>query len=689
MLVGLADLDKKVKFAAATLQGPALTWWNSKVAIIGLEAVNQIPWTKMKQLMTAEFFLAEEVQRMEHELCNLKCHKCRKVGHQLRYCKEKVIATGANAQPVLTCYDCGEQGHTRNHCPKRKRPQGGNASGRANVIKDADKQGPNVVIENYLFEIDLMPIKLGTFDVIIRIDWLAERSANIVYGKKFVRIPCGNKTLIVEGDKGPSQLKAISCIKACKYIKRGCQMFVAHCHKCRKVGHQLRYCKEKVIATGANAQPVLTCYDCGEQGHTRNHCPKRKRPQGGNASGRANVIKDADKQGPNVVIVKLQKLLEKGFIRSSSSSWGASLLFVRKKDGSFRMCIYYRELNKLTIKNRYPLSRIDDLFDKLQDKDEHEEHLKIILELLKKEKLYAKFLKCKENAKNVKNQSKTRQYRTQDWKSAAKAGSTGIFLKKSSQEAKNVKRIQVQDKPVVFKVQKTSSRAKNVSQGAKPRAKTGHKNPATSFKQTLVSSKEVKKGGSTKAPTNFTAKADPGLSAPNNSIPLQQGMDEGTKNTSYDHISAGTDSYVLADQTKSVSKGLETVLTQPTIEKGVSSNVIHGDKEEAFTAIHDDKQKASSIIKLEDLAKLVSQIQQSFKDLDSPEDYPVINVDESDKDEPIAEAKDTSVPRSSSSSSLTTELKDLPSKFNKLTKEIKGLKTQVLKQEIELPNELK
>nr|GFA24427.1 retrotransposon protein, putative, Ty3-gypsy subclass [Tanacetum cinerariifolium] len=120
---------------------------------------------------------------------------------------------------------------------------------------------------------------------------------------------------------------------------------------------------------------------------------------------------------------QLQELSDKGFIRPSSSPWGASVLFVKKKDGSFRMCIDYRELNKLTIKNRYPLPRIDDLFDQLQgssvyskidlpflnkfvivfiddiliyskNKEEHEEHLRIILELLQKEKLYAMFSKC-------------------------------------------------------------------------------------------------------------------------------------------------------------------------------------------------------------------------------------------------------------------------------------------------------
>nr|GFB27124.1 retrotransposon protein, putative, Ty3-gypsy subclass [Tanacetum cinerariifolium] len=109
---------------------------------------------------------------------------------------------------------------------------------------------------------------------------------------------------------------------------------------------------------------------------------------------------------------QLKELSDKGFIKPSSSPWGAPVPFVKKKDGSFWMCIDYRELNKLTVKNRYPLPRIDDLFDQLQgssvyskinlrsgyavwfDKKEHEEHLKVILELLKKEELYAKFSEC-------------------------------------------------------------------------------------------------------------------------------------------------------------------------------------------------------------------------------------------------------------------------------------------------------
>ncbi|GKF84055.1 putative reverse transcriptase domain-containing protein, partial [Tanacetum coccineum] len=75
-------------------------------------------------------------------------------------------------------------------------------------------KGCTLILVNYVFEIDLMPIELGMFDVIIGMNWLVKHDAVIVCGEKVVHIPYGNKTLIVEGDKGVSRLKIISCIKA-------------------------------------------------------------------------------------------------------------------------------------------------------------------------------------------------------------------------------------------------------------------------------------------------------------------------------------------------------------------------------------------------------------------------------------------------------------------------------------------
>ncbi|GJS03464.1 zf-CCHC domain-containing protein [Tanacetum coccineum] len=354
-------------------------------------------------------------------------------------------------------------------------------------------------------------------------------------------------------------------------------------------------------------------------------------------------------------------------------------------------------------------------------------------------------------------------------------------------------------KPVGFKAPKLSSSVERVLQGTKPRAQPGHKKHSTSLKQPFVSSKEETKGGSSKAPTSSknghskkrkesssamdsnpsqplvsthvdtgmhkedhqatdgqaslgvtseeranprlssgcdasaysTAKATPGLSVPNDSIPQQQGMDERTKNTSFDHISVGTNPHVLVDQTQSVSEGLETVLTQPTIGKGINSITRQAEEE------------SSRIIKLEDLAKLVSNVQTNFKDLNSPEDDPVIVVDNSDEDEedevhttanaktedtfsqkhklelekkkPEAEAAllkaQPSFPNMGQlnellvkslqtefskilsahdfSSSLPSELKVLLSNLNELTKEVKGLKKQVHEWKIKLPGDLK
>ena len=69
---------------------------------------------------------------------------------------------------------------------------------------------------------------------------------------------------------------------------------------------------------------------------------------------------------PKELKLQLQDMLDKGFIRLNVSPWGALVLFVKKKNGSLRLCIDYRELNKVTVKSKYPLPRIDDLFDQLQ-----------------------------------------------------------------------------------------------------------------------------------------------------------------------------------------------------------------------------------------------------------------------------------------------------------------------------------
>nr|GFB76228.1 hypothetical protein [Tanacetum cinerariifolium] len=83
--------------------------------------------------------------------CPIKCNKCGKIGHKARDCWSKVVATGANAQPVMTCYGCREKGHIKTNCPTRNNPGRNEARGQAYALRDGDQNlGPNVVTGTFL-----------------------------------------------------------------------------------------------------------------------------------------------------------------------------------------------------------------------------------------------------------------------------------------------------------------------------------------------------------------------------------------------------------------------------------------------------------------------------------------------------------------------------------------------------------
>nr|GEY46661.1 reverse transcriptase domain-containing protein [Tanacetum cinerariifolium] len=193
------------------------------------------------------------------------------------------------------------------------------------------------------------------------------------------------------------------------------------CTSCKRTGHIARYCRSRAANTNNNNnnnnnnnqratvayQGVPTCFECGAQGISclfgEYYYKDDQRQVGGEATENVPIVRESSEVFPEdlpglpptrqvefqINLIpgaahiarapyrlasskmkklsdQLQELSEKGFIRPSSSPWGAPILFVKKKDGSFRMCIDYQELNKLTVKNRYPLPRIDDLFDQLQ-----------------------------------------------------------------------------------------------------------------------------------------------------------------------------------------------------------------------------------------------------------------------------------------------------------------------------------
>ncbi|GJR33957.1 putative reverse transcriptase domain-containing protein [Tanacetum coccineum] len=362
--------------------------------------------------------------------CAPKCHKCNKVGHFARDCRSTANANNANHQrgtgsgQKLTCFECGVQGHFKRECPKLK-----NNNNRGNQVGGA------------------------------------------ILSK-------GNETLIVHGDRSnrghEARLHIISYSKTKNPNKanqlKGCPVFLAHV--------TTKEIEDKSEKKRLEDVPIVRDFPKVFPEDLPGLPPTRQVEfQIDLIPGAAPVARAPYRLAPSEMkelSEQLKELSDKGFIRPSSSPWGAPVLFVKKKDGSFRMCIDYRELNKLTVKNRYPLPRIDDLFDQLQgssvyskidlrsgyhqlrvreedipktafrtryghyefqvmpfgltnapavfmdlmnrvckpyldkfvivfiddiliyskNKQEHEEHLKLILELLKKEELYAKFSKC-------------------------------------------------------------------------------------------------------------------------------------------------------------------------------------------------------------------------------------------------------------------------------------------------------
>ncbi|GKC38504.1 putative reverse transcriptase domain-containing protein, partial [Tanacetum coccineum] len=427
------------------------------------------------------------------------CFNCNRPGHLVRDCRDvprNVNPVNARNPTVRARYECGSTDHVwlafprlnRAQGPEENRPnqvaannggqghgnQGNQARGRAFMLgAEEAHQDPNIVkgtftLNNHfattLFDsgadysfvsttfiplLGLEPSELGfKYEIKIASGQLVKiDKAEIICHEKVVRVPLPDgKVLRVVGERPDEKARLLMSAKASD--KKQEEIVV------------VRYFPEVFPNDLSGLLPIQEIEFQIEL--TPGATPIAKSPY------RLTPSKLEELSG------QLKELQDKVFIRPRSSPWGASVLFVKKKDGSFRMCIDYRELNKLTIKNRYPLPRIDDLFDQLQgsqffskidlrsgyhqlrvyeddipktafrtryghieftvmpfgmtnaptifmdlmnrvcrsylDKfvivfiddiliysktqEEHVEHLRLVLELLKKEKLYAKFSKC-------------------------------------------------------------------------------------------------------------------------------------------------------------------------------------------------------------------------------------------------------------------------------------------------------
>ncbi|GJW59966.1 putative reverse transcriptase domain-containing protein [Tanacetum coccineum] len=330
----------------------------------------------------------------EDGVCRL-CFNCQRPGHFAKDCRAPfkratpVNAVGMEFEPG-TCYECGSREHFRNTCPKLNRAPGqvgnrftieGNrntrnngkrATGRAfnvNVNAVEALPDPKVVtladgkkvevdriirdckleLENSLFSINLIPLGHGSFDLIMGMDWLSQNKAVIVCHEKVVEIPLeGSGILRVQGERTLGAAKALMNAKV----------------------------DEPKLSDISVVRDFVDVFPEDLSGLP----PQRQ--------------------------VEFRIDLVLGATPVAKSPYRLAPSEMQELSGQLQEL----ELNKLTVKNRYPLPRIDDLFDQLQDKfvivfiddiliysktkEDHEVHLRLVLELLRKEKLYAKFSKC-------------------------------------------------------------------------------------------------------------------------------------------------------------------------------------------------------------------------------------------------------------------------------------------------------
>ncbi|GJY89807.1 putative reverse transcriptase domain-containing protein [Tanacetum coccineum] len=410
--------------------------------------------------------------------CTQKCHKCNKVGHFARDCRSSCNTNGANTQngnganpKENGCFECGASGHFKRDCPKLKNKDGGNENvqGWVYAVGNVEKRGNNVVTGTFLlnnryasilfdtgadrsfissafsslidiahtplensydveladgkivgvdtimrgctlnflnhpFNIDLMPVELGSFDVIIGMDWLRRCHAVIVCDAKLVRIPYGNETLVFCGNKSndgrESRLTIISCSKVQEYMAKGCQIFLAQIsakiEEDKSEGKQLKDVPivrdfPKVFLEDLSglppARPVEFQIDLIPGAALVARAPYRLAP---------SEMKELSEQ--------LQELSDKGFIRPMKNRYpllriddlfdqlqGSSIYSkIDLRSGYHQLRVREQDIPKMAFRTRYGHYEFQvmpfGLTNAPADKKEHEEHLKAILELLKKEK---------------------------------------------------------------------------------------------------------------------------------------------------------------------------------------------------------------------------------------------------------------------------------------------------------------
>ena len=227
------------------------------------------------------------------------------------------------------------------------------------LIANRVYRGIKVTITSHEFEADLIVLDIHDFDIILGMDWLAKHRATVDCYKKEVQFSqLGEPEVIFCGERKILSTSLISVIQANKMLRKACQGYLVYAIESANSEMQL-----------AEVPVVNEFFDVFPEDLPGLPPDREIEFEIELAPGTEPISIAPYRMAPAEIKelkVQMEELLSKGFVKTSTSLWGAPVLFVKKKDGSLRLCIDYRQLNKVTIRNQYPLPRIDDLFDQLQ-----------------------------------------------------------------------------------------------------------------------------------------------------------------------------------------------------------------------------------------------------------------------------------------------------------------------------------